>query len=461
MEINKKSRDIFIVSPVEKLREKDGEKILNHCYELLTSACEISKNRRFDNEQTLRGLYDKYHKDSEFFRKNPNAPLYLVSILNNLGIWYYNRKKYHYAEYIFRQCIIEYHVSILQYQNPPSLSHTPFDPLQSSTPLEFDTQHNKKEYIYLLYNLGNVLNQLSHFEEAESVYCACLHKLEALSIGQSSWNHKYDPDYLAVLSNLGLLYSHQSEYDQLAEYLFRECFTMRKELLSLIRCAKLKCESKIEEPTNPRPPSRQFSGRFSPGIFKTEHEDIIKSDQLYSLDGNIQVDKQILQQYQSLEREHTILWIHSGFNLCCFYIERNIYDKENIPEILQECLDKSKELWGERNEMMERILCVWNRMKMQKIQKRTNFFEVFWDQIYENLPSSNETSGGITLSNIFSEDSKRCHSFTQRKQFDEEWGDVVMNPKEWMETSIQPTTHSCSKWSDISKSFIKSDDEFE
>ena len=370
----------------EKKLEQDNLKILSECYQFALESSNINDDPKNEKNNSEKYLLTKYHKYSQIplYSSVPEGALYLISLLNNIGICYFQQQKYHFAEKLFRKCITQYHELILHYI-----------PEINSSGWQYTIEHDHKEYLYILFNLANVLNHLYHFEEAEHLYLLCLMKFENLMLVKKSLEYEYHPDYISILSNLGYLYSNQSEYSKLAEYIYNDCLSKRKYILTLILNDKSEYEKKIEN--NHRDEYSNHNRHYAHKNHlmsydlsyqhntKENDQDILQND-IYSFDENhqknVETNLEILQKYHLLEEKYTIFWLYSLFNLCCFYIERNIYEKENIEELLQQCLDKSKEIWGEKNQFLDRILEVWNRMNNQKSKLRKDKFQPLWNSIY-------------------------------------------------------------------------------
>jgi tetratricopeptide (TPR) repeat protein len=430
------------------------------------------------NETELIRQYDVHHR-SRLVLETTEGRLELIAIQNNLAVCHYEQGRFHSAETLLRHCIDQYHRSILRFI-PPS-------------PLSLCGGHVKKEYLYLLFNLANVLSRLQRFEEAEALYLFCLQQIERSFDPTPSSIHpspdpspseenqrpneaSHDPDYLSILSNLALLYASNHlpdpyAYHALAEKLFQECLTRRKEVLELIFSDRATYQQKLASgyyrlPHCPRPALR------SRGRVRREEEDILRRDEFYSLDAAFSLEEEGsegeeggLEQYDLLQRHYSILWLHSLFNLCCHLIETGHYDDpSSLSRSLGECLEKSQELdWDERDEFVDRVLILMKRLEQQQRgqEQQQSSFRTLWANIYSShsedhpvppsplAPCTSFPHAGLTFNGSFL--SWWCDKiFSQRASSRawgrgrEDWGDVVMDPDEWFENSFQPKASSAS-----------------
>jgi hypothetical protein len=375
------------------------------------------------SEKQLRRLFKKYYSSASE-DCSPELLFDLISLQNNLAVCSYVRGDYRYSESLLRHCLEESHGLA---QDLPAMTQEVSHPL--------DHLQMRRTSLYLSYNLANVLSQLSQFEEAESLYLQCLTQLEGQD--PQSDHEGYDDDHLTILSNLAYLYSHQEEYHRLAGPLWRECVVRRKYLLDLVR----------QHRSLPQPlvvhtqPNHGRNRGEDDALLKNELFTFAHSSPPPSpspppppREGAAGLVSWTKEEYQLFKLHQTIRWLCALFNFCCYSIERGRYDEENIPELLELCLDTCEALWSEEEENWE----LKDRIRAMKRQMDTHLscdnpsklLRPLWATIYEKTEPQ---LGRVDLRRSFT--SPECG-----------WGSatVVMNPKRWLEDAWKPNTTSAS-----------------
>lgn len=450
--------------------EKSSLKILSNCYALMKESLELTELEGvIDNEMELLRQYEAYRRN-HLILDSTEGRMEFIAIQNNLALCHYEQGRLGSSETILRHCIHQYHQFILHF--------TPLFP----SPLSLCGSHFKREYLYLLFNLANVLNRLQRFEESESLYLFCLEQIEKSyspsppsSPASSEIESKryddvsHDHDYLSILSNLASLYARNQlpcpyAYSTLAEKLFRECLVRRKEMLEMIRSDKVAYQQKLASGYY-----RHYgSHHYHPILLSRERarrvdDDILRREEYYSLDARSlghENDEEVgmLEQYELLTRHYSIPWLHSLFNLCCHLIETGHYDDPRfIFSSLQECLEKSKELnLEDGDEFIDRISILMKRLDQQQREQKPKeqwgeleslqfFFRSLWANIYsqseENILHSNHSSVPTSNRSFLS---RWCEMISIQRIIGsghggggKDWGDVVMNPNEWFDSSFQ------------------------
>jgi tetratricopeptide (TPR) repeat protein len=443
----------------------------------------------------------------EAYRRTPlslesvEGTLALISVQNNLALCHYEQGRLHSAETLLRHCINQYHRSILHF-TPLSLRpflfavHGNGDRREGRGNKSRDKGSGplKREYLYLLFNLANVLSRLERFEEAEALYLFCLEQIEISyfpSSGPSEDEREqeqeegkgacHDQDHLSILSNLAILYANQrtlssssgDSYGFLAEKLFRECLSKRGEVLWMILADRDVYRQKIASARlrekQQRQQQQQQQQQWSKvrgngkGKGRTE-EDILRRDEVYSLDpehgqgegqrqkqrhglgweseesevGSEETDDEEEKQYELLYRHSSILWLRSLFNLTCHLIETQAqtHSSGHGPHSrpLDPCPLTLEEALEECLQRSRELLHGDERKefieRVRLLRKRLQL------QVQQRQRQRRERQELRSLwGNIYSGGGERHR---------DGWGEVVMDAEKWFESSFSANASSAS-----------------